>query len=43
MLPIYLYIDRNRNHQSWFNFDTPTVWNDLADDVHSAPNHACFR
>ena len=26
-----------------FAFDAPTLWNDLPEDVHSAPTLACFR
>ena len=26
-----------------FAFDAPTVWNDLPDQIHSAPSLACFR
>ena len=33
----------NKHFGRSFVFDAPTVWNDLPDDVHSAPTLACFR
>ena len=41
---IYPSLHESKNHNNHsFTCDTPTVWNDLPDDVHSAPTLACFR
>ena len=41
ILPISTQI---QNHFGYsFAFDAPTLWNDLPDDVRSAPTLACFR
>ena len=38
------YTNKKKNFFSHsFAFDAPTLWNDLPDDVRSAPNLACFR
>ena len=37
ILPIFMLI------KNTFAYDTPTVFNDLTDDVHSAKTLACFR
>ena len=42
ILPICTQIKKNHFGHS-FAFDAPTLWNDLPDDVRSAPTLACFR
>ena len=40
----YPSVHKSKKHFSHsFAFDAPTLWNDLPDHVHSAPNLACFR
>ena len=40
ILPIYIQIKNHFGHS--FAFDAPTLWNDLPDDISSAPTLACF-
>ena len=40
----YSSVHKSKEHFSHsFAFDAPTLWNDLPDDVCSAPNFACFK
>ena len=36
-------ITKSSGEHHSFDFDAPTVWNDLPDEVRSAPTLACFR
>ena len=38
-----LYTNKKNHFGHRFAFDAPTLWNDLPDDVRSAPILACFR
>ena len=38
-----MYITKKKTLGHSFAFDAPTIWNDLPDEVRSAPTLACFR
>ena len=40
---VHLYINKKNHFGHSFAFDSPKVWNNLPDEVRSAPTLACFR